>query len=158
MWLLSFGSFFSATRTTSPAIEDTGTAHLVYGSANVYLSPSFARSIDPRYGYQVFLTPGGDTRGLYVAGKYARGFTVREVQGGRSSFNFDYQVSAHADALRSGNRSLPYRFLRTCRLRPHFPGRDVHDAFCRYKSVAEHAEQLLQWAQLLHEPLTSGSG
>lgn len=85
----------SYARTTSPAIEDTGTAHLVHGAANVYLDPSFARSIDSRYGYQVFLTPGGDTRGLYVAGKYARGFTVREVEGGRSSFNFDYHVYAH---------------------------------------------------------------
>jgi hypothetical protein len=61
----------------------------------VYLSTSFARSVDPRLGYQVFLTPGGDTRGLYVAAKYARGFTVREVQRGRSTLNFDYHVYAH---------------------------------------------------------------
>lgn len=53
----------SYARTMSPAIEDTGTAHLVHGAANVYLDPSFARSIDSRTGYQVFLTPGGDTRG-----------------------------------------------------------------------------------------------
>jgi len=99
----------SYARTTAPAIEDTGTAHLAYGVATVHLSPSFAREIDPRYGYQVFLTPGGDTRGLYVVGKYARGFTVREVQGGRGSFNFDYHVYAHTQApeVRQPVQSLP---------------------------------------------------
>src|SRR5262249_45754570 len=91
------------------AIEDSGTAHLVNGTANVYLSPSFARSIDPRFGYQVFLTPGGDTRGLYVAGKFARGFRVREVQGGRGSFDFDYHVYAHTEtpAVRQPLTTLP---------------------------------------------------
>lgn len=87
----------SYTRATAPAVEETGTAHLVYGSANVYLSPSMARSIDTRLGYQVFLTPNGDTRGLYVANKYAGGFTVREVQGGRGTFNFDYHVYARSE-------------------------------------------------------------
>lgn len=87
----------SYTRATAPAIEETGTARLVYGVANVYLSPSLARSLDPRLGYQVFLTPGGDTRGLYVANKYTGGFTVREVQGGRGTFNFDYHVYARSE-------------------------------------------------------------
>jgi hypothetical protein len=55
-----------------------------------------SHSIDPRFGYQVFLTPDGDTRGLYVANKYTGGFTVREVQGGRGNFNFDYHVYARS--------------------------------------------------------------
>lgn len=88
----------SDTQATSPALEETGTAHLVMGTANVYLTPSFSRSINSRYGYQVFLTPGGDTRGLYVAAKYVGGFIVREVQGGRGSFNFDYHVYAQTAA------------------------------------------------------------
>ncbi len=86
----------SSTQATMPAIEETGTARLVYGVANVYLSSSLARSIDPRLGYQVFLTPDGDTRGLYVANKYTGGFTVREVQGGRGTFGFDYHVYARS--------------------------------------------------------------
>lgn len=77
-----------------PSIEDTGTAHLVYGKAIVRLDPTFARAIDRRRPYQVFITPGGDTRGLYVAAKGASSFVVREVQGGRSSFDFDYHIYA----------------------------------------------------------------
>ncbi|MBV8638545.1 MAG: hypothetical protein JO322_10695 [Candidatus Eremiobacteraeota bacterium] len=97
----------SYARTTSPAIEETGTAHLVYGSANVYFSSSFARSVDPRLGYQVFLTPGGDTRGLYVASKYAGGFVVHEVQGGRGTFNFDYHVYAQTAPAAAAMHALP---------------------------------------------------
>lgn len=83
-------------QSTTPAVEETGTAQLRFGRANVYFSSNFARSIDSRRGYQVFLTPNADTRGLYVQGKYARGFIVREVAGGRGSFDFDYRVYARA--------------------------------------------------------------
>lgn len=78
--------------------EQTGTARLTFGQATVYLSPSLARSIDVRQGYQVLLTPGGDTRGLYVASKFQNGFVVREIQGGRGTLNFDYHVYATASA------------------------------------------------------------
>lgn len=84
-------------QSTMPAVEETGTARLRLGRASVYFSSNFARSIDVRRGYQVFLTPNADTRGLYVEGKYARGFMVREVAGGRGSFDFDYRVYARAD-------------------------------------------------------------
>jgi hypothetical protein len=79
-----------------PAIEDTGTARLVYGQAIVRLDQTFASTIDTRRPYQVFLTPGGDTRGLYVAQKTPSGFVVREVQGGRGTFEFDYHIYATA--------------------------------------------------------------
>ena len=36
----------------------------------------------------------GDTRGLYVASKSATAFVVREVQGGRGNFGFDYHIYA----------------------------------------------------------------
>ena len=81
---------------TRPSIEDTGTAHLVSGRASVLLDPTFARAIDRGHAYQVFLTPGGDTRGLYVASKGASAFVVREVQGGRGTFDFDYHIYATA--------------------------------------------------------------
>lgn len=86
----------SYTQSTAPAMEETGTARLVFGQATVPLSASFARTADLRRGYQVFLTPGGDTRGLYVAAKYAGGFTVREVASGRGTLYFDYHVYASA--------------------------------------------------------------
>jgi hypothetical protein len=88
---------------SSPTVEDTGTAQLVGGAAVVRLDRTFAASIEPTIAYRVFLTPGGDTRGLYVATKTAGGFIVREAQGGRSSVSFDYRIVATA-AGQSGQR------------------------------------------------------
>jgi hypothetical protein len=84
------------TKATQAGFEDSGTAQLVAGSAFVSLDPAFARAIDLRSLYRVFLTPDGDTRGLYVAGKTPTGFTVRETQGGRGTFAFDYRILASA--------------------------------------------------------------
>jgi hypothetical protein len=78
----------------SPTIEDTGTAQLVAGSASVRLDPTFAASVDTSVPYRVFLTPDGDTRGLFVGLKTPTGFVVRESQGGRSTVAFDYRIVA----------------------------------------------------------------
>ncbi|MBD5655383.1 MAG: hypothetical protein IAI50_09390 [Candidatus Eremiobacteraeota bacterium] len=86
---------FSA-KTTSPTVEDTGTAELVNGVAQVRLDPTFAASIDSKTAYRVFVTPGGDTRGLFVATKSPSGFVVRESQAGRSTVTFDYRIVATA--------------------------------------------------------------
>jgi hypothetical protein len=80
----------------APTIEDTGTAQLVAGAASVRLDPVFAASIDTTTAYRVFLTPDGDTRGLYVAAKTRAGFVVRESEGGRTTTAFDYRVVAAA--------------------------------------------------------------
>jgi hypothetical protein len=76
---------------TQPTVEDTGTAQLTSGAAAVRLDPTFAASIEAR-SYRVFLTPGGDTNGLFVAVKTANGFIVREARGGRSTVSFDYRI------------------------------------------------------------------
>jgi len=77
-------------------IEDTGTAQLTDGVGVVHLERDFARTLDISQGYQVFLTPDGETRGwLYVAQKYEGGFIVREAEHGRSSVYFDYRIVAH---------------------------------------------------------------
>ncbi len=81
---------------TSPTVEDTGTAQLVGGVAAVRLDQTFAASIDPTLSYRVFLTPNGDTRGLFVPTKSAAGFIVREAQGGHSTVSFDYRIVATA--------------------------------------------------------------
>jgi hypothetical protein len=66
------------------------------GIGLVHLEPDFASTLDISQGYQVFLTPDGETRGwLYVAQKFERGFIVREAEHGRSSVDFDYRVVAH---------------------------------------------------------------
>jgi hypothetical protein len=87
------GAFNS--ESTRATIEDTGTARLTNGEGAVRFDPALASAIDIRQGYQVLLTPDGDTRGLYVAAKYEGGFIVRENERGRSSVNFDYRVVAH---------------------------------------------------------------
>ena len=81
---------------TQPTVEDTGTAQLVAGAAAVRLDPTFAASIDGASGYRVFVTPNGDTHGLFVATKTPSGFIVRESQGGRSTVSFDYRIVATA--------------------------------------------------------------
>jgi hypothetical protein len=85
-----------STKTTRPTVEDTGSAQLTDGTATVRLESAFASSIDVSTAYRVFLTPDGDTRGLYVATKTANGFVVRETQGGRSTLSFDYRIVATA--------------------------------------------------------------
>ena len=90
--------------TTSPTVEDNGTAQLVDGTATVRLDPTFAATIDTSRAYQVMLTPDGDTHGLYVASKSPNGFVVREVEGGRGSISFDYHI--YAPALGQSNARM----------------------------------------------------
>jgi hypothetical protein len=82
-----------AARTTRATIEDVGSGTLVNGSARVEFDASFAGAIDTRLPYLVFVTPNGDSRGLYVQ-KSAAGFIVRENDGGRATLGFDYRVVA----------------------------------------------------------------
>lgn len=84
-------------QSTTQTLEDVGSARLMNGVAYVRLHRTFAQSIelqaDP---YRVFLTPNGDTRGLYVAQKLTNGFIVRETERGRGTLDFDYRIVATA--------------------------------------------------------------
>lgn len=66
-----------ADESTSQTIEDMGEARLYDGVVNVLLSSDFASVIDRSASYLVFLTPQGDTRGIYVSAKTSAGFQVR---------------------------------------------------------------------------------
>ncbi len=79
---------------SAPTVEDTGTARLVAGVAVVPLDATFATLIDKTTPYRVFLTPDGDTRGLYIFTRTPKSFVVRETQGGRSTLTFDYRIVA----------------------------------------------------------------
>ncbi|HLJ83632.1 MAG TPA: hypothetical protein VKT51_05610 [Candidatus Eremiobacteraceae bacterium] len=81
-------------RESSPTMEDFGEGQLVNGIAAVRIDPAFANAIDQSRDYLVFLTPDGDTKGLYVAERSIRGFVVRESQGGRSNVQFSYRIVA----------------------------------------------------------------
>jgi hypothetical protein len=98
---IAFGS-----SSTTPTLEDVGMAQLVNGQSFVQLDATFARSIDLRAPYHVFLTPDGDTRGLYVASKSPDGFLVRETQNGRDTLAFDYRIVA-TSLGHAGERMAP---------------------------------------------------
>jgi len=79
---------------TLPSIDDFGEAQLVNGQAYVPLSADFANVIDPQADYLVFITPEGDSRGLYVTDKTHAGFVVRENEDGHATLAFCYRVMA----------------------------------------------------------------
>jgi hypothetical protein len=62
--------------------------------------------MDRSTAYHVFITPDGDTRGLYVATKTAEGFIVRETQGGRGTLSFDYRIVASLDGQATRRMTL----------------------------------------------------
>ena len=73
--------------------EDFGRSRLVRGRARVKLDPVFAALV--KLGdYHVFLSPEGDTAGLYVAARHRTGFEVRERHGNKSTATFSYRVVA----------------------------------------------------------------
>jgi hypothetical protein len=59
----------------------------------VRLDRDFAQLVRAEH-YDIFLTPYGDSRGLYVHSKSPTGFEVREEQGGTTSVAFSYRVVA----------------------------------------------------------------
>lgn len=73
--------------------EDFGEATLKDGKAEIQLDPEFAAVIETK-GYHVFLTPYGDSSGLYAVDRTAKGFMVREQKGGTSNVAFSYRVVA----------------------------------------------------------------
>lgn len=116
---------------TQPSLEDFGEARLVEGVANVALDPKFSAAIDGSTRYIVSLTPEGDCRGLYVASQSPSGFTVRELQGGRSAVPFNFRIVAKPlgdDSPRLPTSVLPYEFDHKVPppTRPHSPSRPSH--------------------------------
>ena len=80
---------------------------MVGGVANVRIDPAFASVTDHKW-YYVFITPLGDTLGLYVSTKSTSASQVRETEHGRSTLEFDYRIVAHPfDAKNDRFHSLP---------------------------------------------------
>lgn len=92
------------------SVEDVGEAQLVAGRAYVRLDPRFATTMAQARPYLVFITPQGDTAGLYVSQKTASGFTVRE-HGGQSSIAFDYRIVAEPYAAQGARLANPPRLI-----------------------------------------------
>ena len=75
-------------------LEDMGGGQLHNGSAVVALDADYAQTVNSGMEYRVFLTPNGDSKGLYVTNKTATSFEVHEQGGGTSSIAFDYRIVA----------------------------------------------------------------
>jgi hypothetical protein len=111
-------------------VEDFGEGQLVAGQAQVRLDPELAALVRGD-AYLVFLTPEGDSRGLYVAGKGPTGFAVQEQQGGTSSLPFGLPGGGQAPgrpraapgagpaAPRPAGPAAARRSCRRCRNCPH---------------------------------------
>jgi hypothetical protein len=84
----------SAMQSPENWFEDFGSGQLQNGAAEIVLDPTFAETVNTESAYHVFLTPNGDSQGLYVARKSAAGFEVREQGGGKSDIAFDYRIVA----------------------------------------------------------------
>ena len=82
-------------------IEDYGSARLTNGSATVTVESAFADTVNTGIEYHVFLTPGGDCKGLYVTNKTPTSFEVHELGGGLSTIPFDYKIVAKRNGLES---------------------------------------------------------
>lgn len=78
--------------------EDIGRGQLVQGKASIALDRDFAGVVVTQ-DYHVFLTPKGETRGLFVSRQTPAGFEVQEQGGGTSSVAFDYRVVARRKDL-----------------------------------------------------------
>jgi len=74
--------------------EDAGSGHLANGVAVVELDPTFIQTVNTEQEYQVFLTPYGDCKGLYVTKRAANSFEVHELGGGAASLSFGYRIMA----------------------------------------------------------------
>jgi hypothetical protein len=75
-------------------MEDFGSGMVQNGVAVVKIDPAFAETVTADASYHVFITPNGDSKGLYVIRKTATSFEVRESGGGTSSLSFDYRIVA----------------------------------------------------------------
>jgi hypothetical protein len=74
--------------------EDFGSAQLANGVAVVQLDRDFIQTVNSEKAYNVFVTPYGDCKGLYVTNRTANSFEVHELGSGTTSLSFGYRITA----------------------------------------------------------------
>jgi hypothetical protein len=84
----------SAIQSPEVWVEDFGRASLVDGKAVVSIATDFAGIANLSVDYNVFLTPMGDSFGLYVTNLTSTSFEVHEQNGGKSNITFSYRIVA----------------------------------------------------------------
>lgn len=88
-----------------PLLQDFGTGKLVNGKAHIDLDPILSNNImvDKDHPLQAFVQLRGDCKGVYVTNTTATGFDVVELQGGNSTVEFTWTVSANRKDTDDGN-------------------------------------------------------
>jgi hypothetical protein len=81
--------------------EDVGRAQLRQGVARVDIDSDFAAVSGLADDYHVFLTPEGQSNGLYVAGRSPGGFEVREQGEGNAEISFSYRIMTRRTDVRT---------------------------------------------------------
>jgi hypothetical protein len=74
--------------------EDAGESELVNGAAAIQLDSNYTQTVNTDVKYQVFLTPYGDCKGLYVSNRTATSFEVHELGAGSATLSFGYRIMA----------------------------------------------------------------
>lgn len=90
-------------------LQDYGVGKLVNGTAEITIDPILAKNIkvDGSHPLKVFVTLEGDCNGIYVTNKTANGFTVKELQSGKSNTSFSWQIIAtRANETDSSGRTV----------------------------------------------------
>ena len=85
--------------------EDYGTGQLVNGTANVVLDPLLNSIIhvSTNHPLKVFIQLEGECNGVYVTNKSAQGFTVKELNGGRSNVSFSWHIVGNREDTKLPN-------------------------------------------------------
>lgn len=76
--------------------QDFGVGRLVNGIARIEIDPILSQSIyvDQNHPLKVFVTLEGDCKGIFITNKSQNGFTVKELQNGKSNVSFSWQIVA----------------------------------------------------------------
>ncbi|MBW8686839.1 OmpA family protein [Chitinophaga rhizophila] len=91
--------------------QDFGTGELTNGAAHIELEDLLAKVIrvDAKHPMKVFIQLEGECNGVFVTNKSAKGFDVKELQGGKSNVPFTWQiVASRADEVLPDGTVLPY--------------------------------------------------
>jgi hypothetical protein len=77
--------------------QDYGIGKLINGQARIQIDPLLKESlfVDDNHPLKVFVTLEGDCNGVFVTDKSVDGFTVKELNNGRSNVSFSWQIVAN---------------------------------------------------------------
>lgn len=92
--------------------QDFGQGQLINGRAQITLDPNFTKNIavNEQHPLRVIIQLEGDCNGVYVANKTATGFEVIELQGGTSTVNFTWFVTANRADSKDASGNLVSKF------------------------------------------------